>query len=39
MLQTTQHEDAIGGNVATTYFGYQPPLPFAMSSLQNLARD
>ena len=36
MLQTTQHDDALGGNVATTYFGYQPLLPFAMPSLQTL---
>lgn len=34
ILQTTQHDDVIGGNVAIVHVGYQPPPPFAMSSLQ-----
>ena len=26
LLQTTQHDDAIGGRVATAYFGYNLPV-------------
>ena len=36
MLQTTQHDDAIGGSVITVYFGRQPPHHSAMPSLQTL---
>ena len=34
ILQTTQHDDVIGGNVAIVHAGYQPPPPVAMSTLQ-----
>jgi hypothetical protein len=32
-LQTTQHDDVLGGNVDIVHVGYQPPPPYAMSSL------
>jgi hypothetical protein len=35
-LQTTQHDNAIGGNVTIVYFGFQPPPPFAITSSQIL---
>jgi hypothetical protein len=27
ILQTTQHDDVLGGNVAIVHVGYQPPPP------------
>lgn len=33
---TNQHDNAIDGNVAIAYFGYQPPPLYAMPSLQTL---
>ena len=36
MLQTTQHDGVIGGNVCIVHFGYKPPHLSAMSSSQTL---